>query len=228
MLTKESICALIPAFNEAARIAPVVGGAGRHVGMVVLIDDGSRDGTAEIAEAAGAVCLRQPRQLGKGAALRAGLAHIADRSFRYVLFMDGDGQHLPEDIPSLVRVAQETGADLVIGTRAFERASMPAERYLSNSLGSRIASRLIGCEIRDSQCGFRLARLDRLKALRLRSMKYEIEMEILIKMRLAGCSLAHAPVSMVYHDGRGRSKMKPVRDTVHICLWSLLFRYFGY
>jgi len=225
MSTDVTVCALIPALNEADAIASVIRGVRHHVGMVLVIDDGSDDGTAEIAETAGAVCLRQPQHQGKGTALRAGLAHIANLEFSHVLFIDGDGQHLPEDIPSLIRIARETGADLVIGTRTFDRERMPAERYFSNRVGSRITSWLVGCEIRDSQCGFRLARLAKLNSLRLQSRKYEIEMEILIKMRLAGCSLAHAPVSMVYQDGRGRSKMKPVRDTVHICLWSLLFRY---
>lgn len=102
---------------------------------------------------------------------------------------------------------------------------MPRERFFSNSVGSRIASLLVGREIRDSQSGFRLIRLDKLRPLRLRARKYEIEMEILIKMSLAGCSIAHAPVSMVYENDRARSKMKPVRDTVRICFWSLFFRF---
>jgi hypothetical protein len=89
-----------------------------------------------------------------------------------------------------------------------------------------LASMLVGREIRDSQSGFRLLRLDKLNGTKLRSRYYELEMEVLIKMARSGCSIAHAPVHTVY-DGQARSKMKPVRDTAWVCLWSLAFRFLG-
>jgi glycosyltransferase involved in cell wall biosynthesis len=221
------ICALIPAFNEAPYIDEVVRGAGKHVQEVVLIDDGSCDGTAEIARTAGATCLRKEANTGKASALREGIAFACEREFTHVLFCDGDGQHETEDIPALVRAASETGADLVIGTRSFERGRMPRPRYYSNTIGSKVASWLVGREIKDSQCGFRLVRMDKLRQLKLRGRKYEFEMEILIKISLAGCSIVQVPVRTVYMDGHARSKMRPVRDTVRVCFWSLGFRYLG-
>lgn len=221
------ICALIPAFNEAPHIAKVVELTRQHVAEVVVIDDGSVDGTADIARAAGATCLQLPANRGKASALRAGIAFARDHDFTYVITLDGDGQHLPEDVPVLVHTAEETGADLVIGARRFDRAGMPRSRYFSNTIGSRLASALVGCEIRDSQSGFRLFRLDKLEGAKLRSQCYEFEMEILIKMARSGCTIAHAPIRTIYDDGRTRSKMKPVRDTVRVCLWSLAFRFLG-
>jgi glycosyltransferase involved in cell wall biosynthesis len=220
-------CALIPAFNEASYIADVVERAREHVAEVVVIDDGSGDGTADIARAAGATCLQLPGNRGKASALRAGLAYARDLNFTYVITLDGDGQHRPEDIPVMLRVAEETGADLVIGARTFDPALMPRSRYFSNVIGSRLASALVGCKIRDSQSGFRLLRLDKLDLENLRSRCYELEMEILIKMARSGCTIAHAPIRIVYDDGHARSKMKPVRDTVRVCLWSLAFRFLG-
>lgn len=220
-------CALIPAFNEAPYIAKVVEGARQHVAEVVVIDDGSGDGTAEIARAAGATCLQSKTNCGKASALRTGIAFACAHDFTHAITLDGDGQHLPEDIPVMLRVAEQTGADLVIGARYFDRALMPRARYYSNTIGSRVASALVGREIRDSQSGFRLFRLNKLCGTKLRSRSYELEMEILIKMARSGCAIAHAPVHMVYDDGQARSKMKPVRDTVSICLWSLAFRYLG-
>lgn len=220
-------CALIPAFNEAPYIANVVKGAQPHVEQVVVIDDGSGDGTAQVARAAGATCLRSDTNCGKASALRTGIAFACAQDFTHAITLDGDGQHLPEDIPVMISVAKETGADLVIGARSFDRARMPRARYYSNTIGSRLASALVGCEIRDSQSGFRLFRLDKLRETKLRSRCYELEMEILIKMARSGCTIAHAPVHMVYDDGQARSKMKPVRDTISICLWSLAFRFLG-
>jgi glycosyltransferase involved in cell wall biosynthesis len=220
-------CALIPAFNEATYIADVVERTRQYVAEVVVIDDGSGDGTADIAQTAGATCLRLPKNCGKASALRTGIAFAREHRFSHVITIDGDGQHLPEDIPLMLRVAKETGADLIIGARSFDRARMPRPRYFSNVIGSRLASALVGHEIRDSQSGFRLFRLDKLDGARLRSRCYELEMEILIKMARSGCTIAHAPIRTVYDDGQARSKMKPVRDTVRVCLWSLAFRFLG-
>jgi len=221
------ICAIIPAFNERPRIGAVVSGVRPYVDTVVVVDDGSDDGTAEAAEAAGAECIRHHRNQGKGAALRLGLRHVQARDFSHVLFLDGDGQHRAEDIPSLVSTAERTGAGLVIGTRSFDRARMPAPRYYSNSLGSRVASWLAGQEIRGSQSGFRLIRLDCLRGVELKARKYEIEMEILIKLSRLGCAIEHAPITTVYENGQARSKMKVIPDTVRICLHSLWFRWAG-
>jgi glycosyltransferase involved in cell wall biosynthesis len=221
------IRAIIPAFNEAPYVGAVVRETRRFVDSVVLVDDGSTDGTGAVAEAAGAVWVRNPVRLGKGAAIRRGIAASAEGGFTHLLFLDGDGQHNPHDIPALLRVAEESGADLVIGARPFVRGEMPLARYFSNTWGSLLTSRLVGQEIRDSQCGFRLYRWERLRRLNLTARRYEIEMECLIKLARSGGSIAHAPVGSAYISGQGRSKMRVVRDTVRICLYTLRYRVLG-
>lgn len=220
-----TICALIPAYNEANTIADVVAAVRPHVARVVVVDDGSADDTAARARQAGATCFRFQQNQGKGAALRHALARISPAEFSHVLFMDADGQHRPEDVPAMVQKALATDADLVIGTRSFDKASMPRSRHFSNTVGSLLTSRLVGQPILDSQSGFRLARLARLRTLPLRARRYEFEMEVLIKLCSRGGRIAHSPVALVYNGGRARSKMHPVRDTVRICLWSLAYRY---
>ena len=131
------VCALVPAFDEADVIAPLVTAARRHVAEVVVVDDGSADETRVRAEGAGAVVLQLTRNSGKGTALRHGLGYIRDRGFTHVLFMDGDGQHRPDDIPRLIEAAR-AGADIVIGTRSFAKHAMPASRHFSNTVGSRV------------------------------------------------------------------------------------------
>jgi glycosyltransferase involved in cell wall biosynthesis len=221
------ICALIPAFNEAPYIARIVEETRGHVETVIVIDDGSSDETARIALAAGATCLGLPVNSGKSSALRMGIDYARAHGFTRVITLDGDGQHLPEDIPAMLRVAEETGADMVIGARPFARDSMPRSRYYSNTIGSRLASALIGCEIKDSQSGFRLFRIDKLSQVKLRSRRYEIEMEVLIKMAQTGCTFAHSPIHMVYFNDDAHSKLRPIRDTTRTCLWSLAYRFLG-
>ena len=220
-------CALIPAYNEAEQIASVVTGARNYVDAVVVIDDGSYDSTTEVAREAGAYCIVTPVNQGKASALRRGFDYARKLDFTHVVTLDGDGQHLPEDIPGLLEKALETDADLVVGTRPFVRHEMPTSRYYSNTIGSRWASALVGQAIHDSQSGFRVLRLDSLKKLNLRSTRYGFEMEVLIKMGRAGMRIAHAPIHRIYDNGQARSKMNPVRDTIHICLWALAFRFLG-
>jgi len=221
------ICALIPAFNEAPYIARIVEETREHIETVVVIDDGSVDGTAQLAKAAGATCLGVPGNRGKSSALRMGINFALANGFTHVLTLDGDGQHLPQDIPAMLRVAEQTNADLVIGTRPFARELMPRSRYYSNTIGSRLASALIGCEIKDSQSGFRLFRIDRFSKIKLRSRRYEIEMEVLIKMAKSGCTIAHSPIRMVYFNDAAHAKLRPIRDTTRTCLWSLAFLFLG-
>jgi glycosyltransferase involved in cell wall biosynthesis len=221
------ICALIPAFNEARNIARVVQGTREFIETVVVIDDGSSDGTVELAEAAGAICLRSACNRGKSSALRTGLAYAVEHQFTHVLTLDGDGQHQPQDIPGMIQAAEDKQVDLVIGARPFVRDRMPRARYYANTIGSKLASALVGAEVKDSQSGFRLLRLEKLSTIRLRSRRYEFEMEILIKMRLSGCTIAHSPIQMIYADGPDCSKLRPIRDTTRTCLWSLAYRFLG-
>jgi glycosyltransferase involved in cell wall biosynthesis len=221
------ICALIPAFNEATYIARIVEETKGYIETVIVIDDGSVDGTAQLAEAAGATCLGFPVNRGKSSALRMGIDFALANDFTHVVTLDGDGQHLPQDIPAMLRVAEETNADLIIGTRPFARDLMPRSRYYSNTIGSRLASALLGCEVKDSQSGFRLFRIDKFSKIKLRSRRYEIEMEVLIKMAKSGCTIAHSPIHMVYFNDEAHSKLRPIRDTTRTCLWSLAFLFLG-
>ena len=171
--------------------------------------------------------MRNAANSGKGSALRTGVKHAISEGFTHAVTLDGDGQHLPGNISALLRVARETEADLVIGARNFERSRMPLARYYSNTVGSRWASALVGRKIADSQSGFRVYKLEKLRQMGLRSTRYEFEMEALIKMARGGAAIVHAPIQMIYQGNRPRSKMKPIRDTVRICFCSLAFRFLG-
>ena len=217
------VCALVAAFNEEPTIASVVTGVRRFVPDVVVVDDGSTDRTAECATAAGATVLRHTRNGGKGAAIRTGLAHALAGSHSHVLFIDGDLQHDPGDIPTLLSAGQAEGCDLVLAERAFAKASMPTARFYSNRIGSWILSRFIGTDVADTQCGFRLVRSDCLRGVRLTATGYEIETEMLIKLARRRASLCRVSIAARY-DG-SRSKLRSFRDTFRTCMMAVRYRY---
>jgi glycosyltransferase involved in cell wall biosynthesis len=215
--------ALIPAFNEAGSIAEVVRGIAPLVSAVTVVDDGSTDGTSGIALAAGARVITKRANEGKGMAIRDGLAVILAEPGSHVLLMDGDLQHLPEEAASLIDVAERSGADLVLGERQFDRRAMPASRYYANMVGSAILSSFVGTTVRDTQCGFRVFTTDTLRRLTLVGDGYEIETEMLVKLRRLGGRIATAPVTAVYD--RGKSKLRPIRDTTRTCFLAVYYRF---
>lgn len=215
--------ALIPAYNESRTIGEVIAGVRRHVEHVIVVDDGSTDGTAQLALTAGAEVIRRTANGGKGLAVRAGLARVLEGSFTHVLIIDADMQHKPEEAAVLLATAARTNADLVIGERQFRRESMPRNRYWANRIGSRALSAFVGVPINDTQCGFRVCRIEPLRTVPLYSRGYEIETEMLIKLRRRGASVMSVPITAVYAGGR--SKLRPVRDTTKTCFLAVYYRY---
>jgi glycosyltransferase involved in cell wall biosynthesis len=215
--------ALVPAYNEAETIADVVRGVLPFVSQVLVVDDGSTDGTGNHARVAGASVIAHQTNQGKGTAVRTGLDHLLRRNLTHVVFLDGDLQHLPQETPRLLDAARETEADVVIGERRFDRARMPASRYHTNRIGSRALSWFVGVPVRDTQCGFRVFRVDVLRRMRLSATGYEIETEMLVKLRRLGGRIASAPVTAVY-NGR-QSKLRPIRDTTRTCFLAVYYRF---
>ncbi len=206
-----NVCALIPAYNEAATIARVVRGCAPHVAEVLVVDDGSADDTARLAEDAGAAVIVHTRNAGKGAAIRTGFASVRGGEFDAVVLLDGDGQHDTSEIPRFIQAAERTGAAIVLGDRMGDVTSMPALRRWTNRTTSAILSRLTRQPIRDSQCGFRLLRTRVLADIDLKTTRYDTESEILLQAARAGHRIVNLPIATIYHAAP--SHIRPGRDT---------------
>lgn len=148
------VIAIVPALNEAASIADVVRATLAHVDEVIVVDDGSTDATAELAATAGATVLSHPRRLGVGAAIASGLSRAAANGATAVVQVDGDGQHDPSSVPTLL-AAIDAGADLVVGTRFETGFDMGFARRAVTAAFAWTISRRLNTRISDPTSGFR-------------------------------------------------------------------------
>ena len=155
-LTPERIAVVVPALNEALRIRDVVQGALRHCPNVIVVDDGSDDGTADAIADLPMTLLRHPSRMGKGAGLRTGFAEALRRGFEAVITMDGDGQHSADDIPRMLDAGNRRPGWIVIGARLRKRANQPLYRRLANEFGDWGIAWGTGYQVADRQSGQRL------------------------------------------------------------------------
>ncbi len=193
-----NVLALIPAYNEAQRITPVIVAALEYL-PVLVVDDGSRDETARVAEAAGATVLRQVPNQGKGAALRAGLRWGLDQGYDALLTLDADGQHDPAEISAFLARHAATHADLLIGCRDFSQ--MPLSRRAANTLGRWSFSWALGQRVQDNQSGYRLLSRRMAEAvLDSQEHGFEFEVEMIVTCVQRGYTLDWTPIRTIYGD----------------------------
>ena len=224
MATDESILVIIPCYQEAAHIGTVVRDVAAIGLRAVVIDDGSTDGTAEVARAAGAEVIVHEKNSGKGAAVATGVRRaMQEPSCEAFVMIDGDGQHLPAEIPRFVAEFRQCHADFIIGTRMADTRAMPPARRRTNRFMSALLSWQAGRKISDTQCGFRLlSRAVFPIALECASGGFSAESEILCQLSIRGFSIREVPVSTIYGDEK--SKIRPGRDTIRFVKMLLHFR----
>ena len=216
------VAALIPAYREERYITDVVRRTASAVGFVLVVDDGSGDDTGRLACEGGAEVLLHDRNLGKGAAIKSGLRHLACRGYDYIIILDGDGQHRPEEIEGFLAAAKSDEAVRVwIGNRMSDTRAMPLVRRLTNRFMSWLLSRVCGQSIPDSQCGFRLVHRSLVPLLDCKSSAFDYESEMLIRISRAGMRIGAVPVTTVYRDEV--SSIRPARDAIRF--FKMIWRY---
>ncbi len=218
---------VVPCYEGAATVGAVVRGA-RAAGLdVVVVDDGSRDDSGKVAEAAGATVLRHPGNRGKGAALASGFAWAARHDVDAVLTMDADGQHDPAEIPALRAAHDASPQALVIGVRSFAAEDMPRRSRIGNRISTWWISRFAGQNYRDTQSGYRVYPRA-LFAVPLRSTKFDTEAELLLRAAKMKLPLVEVPIRTIYGPNRVthfhgfRDTMRVIKLVFFSPLWSLL------
>jgi glycosyltransferase involved in cell wall biosynthesis len=208
----KNLLVIIPAYNAASTISGLIEKLFLHVekNNMVVVDDGSRDQTAVLAEQAGVLVLRHLHNLGKGEALKTGFVYAIKKDYHAVITIDADLQHDPGFIPDFVAKSQESG-NILIGTRKRNRLNMPLARWFANHLSSVIISILSGQSIRDSQSGYRWISVKVIKKVKLTSERYDLEPELLIKAGRLGFRIEDVSISTIYTQGK--SHINPLVDT---------------
>ena len=202
---------VVPAYNAARYLPELVSRIRKYVcdSNLLIVDDGSTDATVDLLKNLNVNFISFRQNRGKGAALAAAFDYAVKQDYRSVLTIDADLQHLPEEIPSFF--AADNGRQLIIGTRKMNLKIMPFGRWLTNNLTSIIISIFSAKRVRDSQSGFRLIPTSVLRAIPLKTIKYDFESEMLFKAGALGCPIGEVPVSTVYEESL--SYINPSKDT---------------
>lgn len=212
MEPEPDVCVIIPAYQAAATIGSLVAEVREYISDVVVVDDGSRDATAQHAQQAGAVLLRHGTNMGKGAALQTGFEWALRAGKRLAITMDADGQHRPADIPKFLSAYRRTGIPVLLGNRTAHRENMPFSRRSSNAVMSWLLNRMMHRYVPDTQCGFRLFRGDVLPFLNADSQRFAAESEVLLHLADRGFRMDSVRVNV--QEAAQRSTIRPLRDTL--------------
>lgn len=221
-MDRSRVAAVIPAYCEEKHVRSVVERCLAQLANVLVVDDGSNDVTEAEARAGGAEVIRHPLNRGKGETIKTGLRHWLEREIDYVVLLDADGQHLPEEIGRFLEAAASAPEKRIfLGTRMSDTEKMPLVRRLVNRYMSNKISRACRQAIPDTQCGYRMIHRDLIPALLGGTNRFDYETEMLILASRHGCKIGAVPITTVYSDEV--SSIRPVRDTIRF--FKLMRRY---
>jgi len=219
MKTK-NLWAVIPAHNEEKNIRKTVEKTLNYVDNVVVVDDGSKDGTAKLAEKAGAIVLHHMINLGKGAALKTGCDYAFSGGAMHIVALDADAQHDPDDIPRFAEKLENY--DIIFSYRKYGK-QMPAVLRFGNWFISEIASILYNVDLNDTQSGFRAFSRETYKKIRWSASDYSMESEMISRAGKQKLKYVQIPIETIYSDRyKGTTIIDGMKIVLNMLWWKLL------
>ena len=200
------VCIVVPAFNESSVIGEVIKDTlntfkkANHGADIVVVNDSSKDNTAEVAKKAGAIVVSHILNSGAGGATATGLSYAQQNNYDIAVTMDADGQHTPEDVLKGVNILADTDTDLLIGSRLINSEGMSRVKVLGNQGLSFITYLLFGVNSTDSQSGLRVFSRKALESLRWKTSGYEFCSEMLWRAKQLNLNISEYPIKAIYTD----------------------------
>lgn len=229
-LSRLGCCVVIPTYNNAGTLADVILGVQKYCADVIVVNDGSTDGTAEILRnfQAGVHILTHPFNWGKGVALQNGLEYAVQSGFRYAVSIDSDGQHYPSDLENFAEAIESGPESLLVGARNLNAEGMPSRNTFANRFSNFWFRIETGIRMDDTQSGFRAYPLENLPlGNRHLTGGYEFELEILVFSAWKGIPVRNIPVRVYYPpEGERVSHFKPLRDFTRISILNILLVFY--
>ncbi len=218
-MASQHVWAVIPAYNEGKRIGPVIRRTGKIVKNVVVVDDGSADNTSKVAEKSGAVVLRHPLNLGKGAALKTGCDYAIKKGAKILVVLDADAQHKPEDIPRFLDAIK--GTDIVFGCRGLNR-KMPLVLRFGNWFIAKMTAILYGVDIPDTQTGFRAFTKSAYGKIRWSAADYSMESEMVSLVGKHKLKYKKINIETLYPDRyKGTTVLDGIKIVLNLLRWKI-------
>lgn len=232
---KQLKCAvLIPTYNNIKTIVQVVDDVLKYADDVLVVNDGSTDGTHQVlTHKTGIQYISYPSNKGKGYAILTGIRQALEQGFEYVITIDADGQHFAGDIPVFVEAVEKEPGTLWIGARNLQADNMPGKNTFANKFSNFWFKVETGISLQDTQSGFRIYPIQRLKNIRLLTRRYEFEVEVIVRAAWKGIPVSNVPIHVYYPPQEERvSHFRPFQDftrisilNTHLVLCALLFYY---
>lgn len=212
------ILVVVPTYNNAPVLGAVLRDIRQYAPHVLVVNDGSTDETARVLDACPDVrVIAYPHNRGKGHALKTGLRAATAEGYRYAITIDSDGQHFAADLPRFVEAIRQQPDRLLIGARNLASDNMPGKNTFANKFSNFWFRLETGLALADTQSGYRLYPLQRLKGMRFFTTKYEFELEIIVRAAWRNIPVANIPVGVYYPpEGERISHFRPVRDFTRI------------
>ncbi len=202
---------LICAYNEEKHIRKVINQCFKYIENIIVVNDGSKDKTLSEIKKTKALILNNTINKGKGFSLKKGFDYATSEEYDYLILLDGDGQHSPNEIPKFLREIRKN-YDLIIGCRRKRGSEMPYLRRFTNFSSSVLISLRIKKWIKDTQSGYRAINLKSLKDMKLDKQGYDLETEIIFKMVKKEARIKSIPIKTIY--GSEISSINPIKDTL--------------
>lgn len=213
-------CVIIPTYNNQQTIAQVITDVLKFTNNIIVVNDGATDSTPELLKAFTTIqIISYSPNRGKGIALRTGIKAAQDKGYRYAITIDSDGQHFADDIPVFIDKIEEAPDSLLIGARNLNQENMPKKNTFGNKFSNFWFMLFTGINLPDTQSGYRLYPIQKMKGARYFTSKYEFEIEVSVKAAWRGITVLPVPIKVFYAEGDKRiSHFRPGKDFTRISL----------